>query len=150
MFDKLIDAADRLTPTKILLGVIAAFCAIFMHWLWEQRSTVFITLTGSPLAIVIVGAVTVMFATAWVASMFVRVSEQGTLHLMREMRQRISDGEAHSAKQDAEIGRLHNVIDVSVAEERTACERRIEQLIEVMREHGIHDKRMDSRPGDLR
>lgn len=150
MLEQLLKIWDRLTLSKLMLGVIGAFAAIFIYWLWEQRTSVFITVTGSPLALVIIAALMVMIAAAWVASMFVRVSEQGTQQVIKEMRARISDGEAHSARQDAEIGRLHNVIDVAIQDERKACDRQIEQLVQVMREHGIHDKRMDSGHAPLR
>lgn len=150
MLDKILAVWERLTLTKLLLGVLGTFSGIFLYWTWEQRQAVFITLTGSPFSLLTIAAVVVLVVMAWVAAMFVSMSEQRTSLVMKQMEARITDGEAHSARQDSEINRLHGVIDQAVNDERQACEARISQLIEVMGSHGIKDRRLNSKFGELK
>lgn len=150
MLKPLIEIWKELTLTKLLLGVLAAFSGILLYWTWEQRQAVFITLTGSPFSLLTIAAVVVLVVMAWVAMMFVSMSEQRTTLVMKQMEARITAAEAHSAGQDREINRLHGVIDQAVDDERQACEARISQLIEVMGSHGIKDRRLNSKFGDLK
>lgn len=150
MFEKLLPVLERLTFRRVLLWALAAFSAILLHWVWEQRESVFITLTGSPFSLLTIGAIVIVVAMAWVAAMFVSMSEQRTAVTMQQMAARITASETHSGRQDNEITRLHGVIDYAVREERRECEARISQLIEVMGNHGIRDRRLNSKLGELR
>ncbi|APW38955.1 hypothetical protein RD110_18540 [Rhodoferax koreense] len=150
MLKSFIEVWKELTLTKLLLGVLAAFSGIVLYWVWEQRQAVFITLTGSPFSLITIAAVVVLVVMAWVAAMFVSMSEQRTALVIGQMADRIKAGEVHSERQDVEITRLHKVIDQAVSDERQACEARIAQLIEVMGSHGIKDRRLNSKFGDLR
>ena len=149
VLEKLVALIERLTLTKVLLATLATFSGIVLFWVWEQRQAVFITLTGSPFSLLTIGAVVVLVVMAWVAAMFVGMSEQRTGLIIREMRERIVAAETISARQDVEISRLHVVIDKAVEDEREACETRIQQLIEVLSHHGIRDRRMNSKFGEL-
>lgn len=150
MLEKILPILERLTLSRVLLWVLAAFSAIVLHWIWEQRQSVFITLTGSPFSLLTIAAVVILVVMAWVAAMFVAMSEQRTDLVIKQMMARVADGEDRAGRQDAEIGRLHQVISQAVNDEREVCEARIAQLVAVMGSHGIRDRRLNSNLGDLR
>jgi hypothetical protein len=137
MFEQVLAAWERLTLTKVLLGVLGGFSAIFLYWLYEQRNAVFITLTGSPFALLTTGAVVLLVVAAWVAYMFVADAERRNAQTLAAMTLRIDAADEYSRKQDREIARLHVVLTKTVLDERAACEKQIDQLVAVMNAHGI-------------
>lgn len=149
MFKTFLEVWEKLTLTKLLLGVLGAFSYILLHWVWEQRNAVFITLTGSPFSLMVIAAVVILVVMAWVAAMFVGMSEQRTSLVIDQMERRITAAESLCADQASEIQRLHGVIDKAVRDERTECEARIQQLVDVLGVHGIKDRRINSKMGEL-
>ena len=149
MFEKLLPVLERLTLGRVLLWVLAGFSAIALHWVWEQRDAVFITMTGSPFSLLTIAAIVIVVVTAWVAAMFIGLSEKRTDGILKQMSARVTDAEVRATRQDAEIARLHQVIVRAVDDERNICEARLQQIIAVMSSHGIKDRRLNSRLGDL-
>lgn len=157
MIDQFLAAWERLTLSKVLLGLLGGFSGIFLYWLYEQRNAVFITLTGSPFALLATAAVVLLVVAAWVAYMFVAMAEKRharelALHqtesekTLKAMEQRISAAEQYSLKQDQEIRRLHDVLTKTVLDERAACDKQIELLTAAMNAHGIPvERRHESR-----
>lgn len=139
-YERAVKLWERVTLTMVLLGILAIFSGIFLIWVYEQRDAVFITVTGSPLALLVIAGVMVLVCLVWVAYMFVAMHDRANQKTLEEMRQRIAAAELVSARQDKEIDRLHTVLD-DVGKQHVECERRVQQLIGVMNSHGINERR---------
>lgn len=128
LFDKLIVLYDKLSLPRVLLAIFVGVSYIFLYATWEQRSAVFITITGNVAAMVSIAIGFGLLALSGIAWLIVAAFDRKHAEIIKVLSDRLGDSERTIKRLEAEVDRLQGVLTNAVKDERDMCDRRLDEM----------------------
>ena len=134
--DGLLGFLKDLTLGRAFLLIFVGVSAVSLYSFYEGRNAVFLTITGTPMAMLSTGIGVAIVAVAGIAFLFVMTLDKKTGQITEDLRERIEALEEHIVTQDkrySELERRNEALVQQLIRASNDCDQRVREAIKDIR-----------------